>query len=62
MSTMLVAKLMTMGVHPALAILVALACGLLIGVINGFLVGKSSFRLSSQRLERCLLQEVSAIS
>ena len=40
MSTMLVAKLMTMGVHPALAILVALACGLLIGVINGFLVGK----------------------
>ena len=40
MSTMLVAKLMTMGVHPALAILAALACGLLIGVINGFLVGK----------------------
>lgn len=40
MSTMIVAKLMTMGVHPVLAILVAFACGMVIGVINGILVGK----------------------
>ena len=33
-------KYLLVGIGPALAILVALACGLLIGVINGFLVGK----------------------
>lgn len=40
MSTMLVAKLMTMGVHPVICILIALVCGMAIGIINGYLVGK----------------------
>ncbi len=43
MSAMMTATLMTMGVAPVPAMLISLACGLLIGVINGFLVGK--FRL-----------------
>ncbi len=40
MSAMISATLMTMGVHPILAILIAMCCCLLIGVLNGFLVGK----------------------
>ncbi len=40
MSAMISAKLMTMGISPAAAIFVTLGCCLLIGVINGFLVGK----------------------
>lgn len=40
MSAMISAKLMTMGISPAAAILVTLGCCLLIGVVNGFLVGK----------------------
>ncbi len=40
MSTMLMATLMTHGVNPVVAVMIAMACGLLIGVINGLLVGK----------------------
>ena len=40
MSAMISATLMTMGVHPVVAILVTLVCCLAIGVINGILVGK----------------------
>lgn len=40
MSAMIAAKLMTMGISPAVAVLVTLGCCLLIGVVNGFLVGK----------------------
>ena len=40
MSAMISATLMTMGVHPILAILIAMCSCLLIGVLNGFLVGK----------------------
>ncbi len=40
MSAMIAAKFMTMGISPAVAILVTLGCCLLIGVVNGFLVGK----------------------
>lgn len=40
MSTMLMATLMTHGVSPVVAVVIAMACGLLIGVMNGFLVGK----------------------
>ncbi len=43
MSAMLTATLMTLGVPPLVAMLISLCCGLMIGVINGFLVGK--FRL-----------------
>ena len=40
MSAMVSATLMTMGVHPIAAILATLACCLVIGVLNGLLVGK----------------------
>ena len=40
MSAMVAATLMSKGVHPVFAIIVALACCLVCGVINGFLVGK----------------------
>ena len=40
MSAMVSATLMTMGISPIIAILVALACCLCCGVINGILVGK----------------------
>lgn len=40
MSAMVSATLMTKGVNPILAILIALCCCLAIGVVNGFLVGK----------------------
>lgn len=40
MSAMISAQLMTKGIHPVIAVLVALACCLVIGVINGMLVGK----------------------
>ncbi|MFI3174044.1 MAG: ABC transporter permease [Bacillota bacterium] len=40
MSAMISATLMTMGVDPILAILITLACCLVIGVINGQLVGR----------------------
>ena len=43
MSAMISATMMTHGIHPLLAILVALASCLAVGVINGYLVGK--FRL-----------------
>jgi len=43
MSAMISATLMTKGMHPLLAILVAMVCCMAVGVINGFLVGK--FRL-----------------
>ncbi len=40
MSAMISATLMTRGVHPVAAILIALVCCLVIGVLNGLLVGK----------------------
>lgn len=40
MSAMISATLMTMGIHPAVAMLVALTCCLICGVVNGMLVGK----------------------
>ena len=40
MSAMISAQLMTMGVHPIAAVLVALLSCLAIGIVNGFLVGK----------------------
>ena len=40
MSAMVTATLMTFGVNPIIAMLVSLAAGLMIGVINGVLVGK----------------------
>ena len=40
MSAMISATLMTLGVSPILAVLVALLCCLVIGIINGILVGK----------------------
>ena len=40
MSAMVSATLMTHGVSPIIAILVALACCLTVGLINGYLVGK----------------------
>ena len=40
MSAMVAATLMSRGVHPIVAIVVALLCCLVCGVINGFLVGK----------------------
>lgn len=40
MSAMISATLMTMGIHPIIAILVALICCLCCGVVNGILVGK----------------------
>lgn len=43
MSAMISAKLMTMGIHPVLAVLIALLCCLAVGMVNGVLVGK--FRL-----------------
>ena len=43
MSAMISATLMTRGVHPIIAILVALVSCLVVGVVNGYLVGK--FRL-----------------
>lgn len=45
MSTMISATLMTKGVDPALAVLIALVCCLLIGVLNGILV--AGFKLPS---------------
>ena len=43
MSAMISATLMTRGVHPIIAILIALVSCLVVGVVNGYLVGK--FRL-----------------
>ena len=40
MSAMISATLMTMGVNPLLATLIALICCLVVGVVNGILVGK----------------------
>lgn len=40
MSAMISATLMTMGINPVLAILIALICCLVIGIVNGYLVGK----------------------
>lgn len=40
MSAMVAATLMTMGVHPVAAVLITLVCCMVIGVINGILVGK----------------------
>ncbi|MGN0396069.1 MAG: ABC transporter permease [Coprococcus sp.] len=40
MSAMLSATLMVSGLHPILAIIITFVCSLVIGVINGFLVGK----------------------
>lgn len=40
MSAMVSAQLMTLGVHPALAMLVSLGSCIMIGIINGTLVGK----------------------
>lgn len=40
MSAMISATLMTMGVHPVPAILITLLCCMVIGVLNGILVGK----------------------
>ena len=40
MSAMISATLMTMGVHPVLAILITFLCCMVIGVLNGILVGK----------------------
>jgi len=43
MSAMISATLMTMGVHPVLAILITMVCCMAVGALNGLLVGK--FRL-----------------
>ncbi len=40
MSAMISATLMTRGMNPILAILITIVCGLVVGVVNGFLVGK----------------------
>ena len=40
MSAMISATLMTMGIHPMAAMMVAMACCLICGVVNGILVGK----------------------
>ena len=40
MSAMISATLMTTGMNPLLAILISLLCCLVIGVVNGYLVGK----------------------
>ena len=40
MSAMISATLMTRGMNPFLAILLTILCGLVVGVVNGFLVGK----------------------
>ncbi|MCR4891231.1 MAG: ABC transporter permease [Lachnospiraceae bacterium] len=40
MSAMITATLMTHGVPAVLAVLIALVCGIAVGVVNGFLVGK----------------------
>ncbi|WP_317855731.1 ABC transporter permease [Chakrabartyella piscis] len=40
MSAMISATLMTMGVSPAIAIIITLACSVVVGVANGCLVGK----------------------
>lgn len=40
MSAMISATLMTMGVHPVLAIFITLLCCMVIGMLNGILVGK----------------------
>ncbi|OUQ14876.1 ABC transporter permease [Lachnoclostridium sp. An14] len=40
MSAMISATLMCLGVNPVLAVLITLACCMVVGVINGFLVGK----------------------
>lgn len=40
MSSMITATLMTMGVNPVVAILISFCCCMVIGIINGFLVGK----------------------
>ena len=40
MSAMISATLMTQGVNPLVAILITLLCCLVVGVVNGFLVGK----------------------
>ncbi|MDD2970886.1 MAG: ABC transporter permease [Lachnospiraceae bacterium] len=40
MSAMIAATLMTLGVNPALAIIITLISCLIVGVVNGFLVGK----------------------
>ncbi len=41
MSAMVSATLMTYGIHPLIAALISLACCLVIGMINGLLVGKA---------------------
>lgn len=43
MSAMVSAKLMTVGIHPVIAVMIALLCCLIVGMVNGVLVGK--FRL-----------------
>lgn len=43
MSAMISAKLMTLGIHPVIAVMIALLCCLAVGMVNGVLVGK--FRL-----------------
>ena len=40
MSAMIAATLMTMGVNPVVAILITFVCCMIIGVLNGILVGK----------------------
>ena len=40
MSAMISATLMCLGVNPVLAVLITLVCCMVVGVINGFLVGK----------------------
>lgn len=58
MSAMISATLMAAGVNPWLAILIAFVSCMLIGVVNGVLVGKCQLRLSSQHWVQCLQQEV----
>lgn len=57
MSAMITATLMTMGVSPMAAILISFVCCMVIGVLNGILVGNGSCLPSLQHLEPCLLQE-----
>ena len=57
MSAMIAATLMTMGVNPVVAILITFVCCMIIGVLNGILVGKGSSHSSDRKnsFQRTLL-------
>ena len=51
---MIAATLMTMGVNPVVAILITFVCCMIIGVLNGILVGKWKLLPSLLLWEPCL--------